>query len=378
MPSPRLYLDHAATTPLRPEARDAMLPYLAAGSFGNPSSLHAEGQRARRALDDARDVVALALDARFAEIVFTSGGTEADNAAILGVMLACRERGNHLITTQIEHEAVLKTSRFLQMLGFEVTFLAPDAQGLIHAEQLRDAITPHTTLISVMHANNEVGTIQPVREIVDIAHEHNIYVHTDAVQTFGQCPVCATEPGADLIAVSAHKIGGPKGVGALYIREGVPFEPWQHGGEQERGRRAGTENVAAIAGFAAAVRLLMNERDTCSARLTILRDEFIAQLQSRIPGVLLNGHPSLRLPNNINVSLPGTDAALALVQMDMAGLSASSGSACASGSIEPSHVLVAMGLGEERVRAALRFTLGRKTSSKDIARAVEIVARIAA
>ena len=371
----RIYLDHAATTPLRPEVRAAMEPYLSADGFGNPSSLHADGQRAKRALDAARDTLACALGAQFSEITFTSGGTEADNAALVGVMLA-RGRGSHLITTQIEHEAVIETARFLEKLGFSVTYLPVDEQGRVAPRSVADALTDRTALVSVMHANNEVGTVQPLREIADLVHAHGAYLHTDAVQTFSQLPVNVHDLGVDLLSVSAHKIYGPKGVGALYVRSGIPIEPLLHGGGQERERRAGTENVPAIAGFGEAVRLLLPEREAVAARLTLLRDTFLAALRQRIPSMVLNGHPAERLPNNINLSFPGLDAETLLLTLDRAGISASSGSACTSGSIEPSHILTAMGLPDDRVNSAIRLTLGRDTTRAEVDRAVDILAGI--
>ena len=371
----RIYLDHAATTPLRPEVRAAMEPYLSADGFGNPSSLHADGQRAKRALDAARDTLACALGAQFSEITFTSGGTEADNAALVGVMLA-RGRGSHLITTQIEHEAVIETARFLEKLGFSVTYLPVDEQGRVAPRSVADALTDRTALVSVMHANNEVGTVQPLREIADLVHAHEAYLHTDAVQTFSQLPVNVHDLGVDLLSVSAHKIYGPKGVGALYVRSGIPIEPLLHGGGQERERRAGTENVPAIAGFGEAVRLLLPEREAVAARLTLLRDTFLAALRQRVPSIVLNGHPAERLPNNINLSFPGLDAETLLLTLDRAGISASSGSACTSGSIEPSHVLTAMGLPDDRVNSAIRLTLGRDTTRAEVDRAVDILAGI--
>jgi len=371
----RIYLDHAATTPLRPEVRAAMEPYLSADGFGNPSSLHANGQRAKRALDAARDTLACALGAQFSEITFTSGGTEADNAALVGVMLA-RGRGSHLITTQIEHEAVIETAHFLEKLGFSVTYLPVDEQGRVAPRSVADALTDRTALVSVMHANNEVGTVQPLREIADLVHAHEAYLHTDAVQTFSQLPVNVHDLGVDLLSVSAHKIYGPKGVGALYVRSGIPIEPLLHGGGQERERRAGTENVPAIAGFGEAVRLLLPEREAVAARLTLLRDTFLAALRQRVPSMVLNGHPAERLPNNINLSFPGLDAETLLLTLDRAGISASSGSACTSGSIEPSHVLTAMGLPDDRVNSAIRLTLGRDTTRAEVDRAVDILAGI--
>lgn len=373
--SERIYLDHAATTPLRPEVRAAMEPYLASDGFGNPSSLHAHGQRAKRALDAARDTLAQALGGQFSEITFTSGGTEADNAALVGVLLA-RGPGGHLVTAPTEHEAVIETARFLEKLGFGVTFVPVDALGRVSPDAVAEAMTDRTALVSVMHANNEVGTVQLLREIAEIAHAHGAYLHTDAVQTFGQLPVNAHDLGADLVTVSAHKIYGPKGAGALYVRSGVPLEPLLHGGGQERERRAGTENVPAIVGFGEAVRRMLPEREAEAARLTSLRDLFLDALRRRLPHLVLNGHPTERLPNNLNVSFPGLDAETLLLALDRAGISASSGSACTSGSIEPSHVLTAMGLPDDRVRSAIRLTLGRSTTREQVGRAVDILAGI--
>ena len=372
----RIYLDYAATTPLRPEVRAAMEPYLSADGFGNPSSLHAEGQQAKRALDTARDTLADALGCQFSEISFTSGGTESDNAALVGVMLANKSRGNHLITTAIEHEAVTDTAHFLETLGFRVTTVPVDEFGTVSPRSVAEAMTDETVLVSVMHANNEVGTIQPLREIADAVHAQSAYLHTDAVQTFGQLSVTIDATGVDLLTVSAHKIYGPKGAGALYVRSGIAIEPLLHGGGQERQRRSGTENVAAIAGFDEAVRLLLPERAAEFERLTTLRDYFWAELVRCIPRIVLNGHPTNRLPNNLNFSLPGLDAETLLLSLDRAGVSASSGSACASGSIEPSHVLSAMGLPEPRLKSALRLTLGRGTTKDEIDRTVEIMVGI--
>lgn len=371
----RIYLDHAATTSLRPEARAAMEPFLTA-DFGNPSSLHYDGQRAKRALDAARDTLASALSAEFSEVTFTSGGTESDNAALVGVMLAHRARGDHFVTTQIEHEAVLNTARFLETLGFRVTYLPPDAFGRISPKSVADTLTDKTVLVSVMHANNEVGTIQPIAEIAAVCRARGVLLHTDAVQTFGQLPVTVDALGVDLLSVSGHKIGGPKGVGALYARSGVVIEPFVHGGGQERGRRAGTENVAAIVGFAEAVRLLLPERDALAVRLSRQRDWLISALFARLPAVILNGHLTDRLPNNVHISLPGLDSETLLLRLDRAGISASSGSACTSGSLEPSHVLAAMGVPDEKLRSGLRLTLGRETTEGEIGRAADVLAGI--
>jgi cysteine desulfurase len=372
----RIYLDHAATTPIRPEVKAAMEPFLERGGFGNPSSLHSEGQRAKRALDEARAIVAESIGAEFSEINFNSGGTEADNAALVGVMLANRRRGEHLITSQIEHEAVLHTAQFVETLGFEATYLAPDAQGLVTAEQVAAALKPTTTLVSIMHANNEIGTVQPVAKIGAVLRDHSAYFHSDAVQTYGAYPLNVHELGVDLLTLSSHKIYGPKGVGALYVRDGVPIEPLIHGGGQERERRAGTENVAAIVGFGEAVRWMLRERDETTARITRLRDLLIGFIRERIPGVILNGHPTLRLPGNVHFSFPNLDAESLLVSLDLAGVAASSGSACTSGSIEPSHVLAAIGAASEERGAALRLTLGRETTEEEVRETVERMARV--
>ncbi len=381
--SPRahpVYLDYAATTPVDPRVRAAMLPFLSDEIFGNPSSVHAFGQAARRAVDASRDTLAQAVGARASEIYFTSGGTEADNTALLGVLLAGRERGrDHLVTTAIEHHAVLDCARFAQnVLGFRVTFVPVDGEGLVNPEAVREAVSDKTALVSVMHANNEIGTIQPVADIAAVARAAGAYFHTDAVQTFGQMPLDVNDLGADLLTLSAHKIYGPKGVGALVVRQGTRFTPWLHGGQQEREKRAGTENAAGIVGFGKAVELLAEWRKPEAERLAGLRDGFLAAVRARLPCVRLNGHPTRRLPNNVNLSFPGADGEGLLLGLDFAGVAASSGSACASGSIEPSHVLLALGLPLDVARSAVRFTLGRQTTAEELARAAGIVANVAA
>lgn len=368
----RIYLDHAATTPVREEVAQAMAPYLST-SFGNPSSIHSYGQEAKAALDDSRDTLAHALGAEPSEITFTAGGTEADNLALVGIALAHRERGNHIITTAVEHDAVLKTADFLEQMGWRVTRLPVDRFGMVSAGQVAEAIASDTVLVSVMHANNEVGTIQPIAEIAAIARERGVLVHTDAVQSFGYLPVDVNTLGVDLLSLSAHKIYGPKGVGALYVRRGVGIEAILHGGGQERERRSGTQNVAGIAGFAAATQLLLGEREEEAKRLASLRDAWIGKALKALPGAVLNGHSTERLPNNINISIEGVEGEALLLSMDLAGVAASSGSACASGSIEPSHVLVAMGMPLERARGALRLTLGRSTTSGELDYALQVL-----
>ncbi len=357
-----------------------MAPFFSQEAFGNPSSLHAEGQRAKRALDEARDRVATSLGAGFSEIAFTGGGSEADNMALVGVMLASRARGKHLVVSAIEHEAVLKTAAFLETIGFEADYIAPDQNGVISPGAIASALRPETVLVSVMHANNEIGTIQPVREIADVAHAAGAWFHTDAVQSYGQIAVDVNDLGADLLTISAHKIYGPKGVGALYIRDGVPIESLIHGGGQERERRAGTENVAGIAGFAEAVKWSQTERVETAVRIAALRDRLIRELMAACPECRLNGDAARRLPGNVNISFPGRDAETMLLALDMAGVAASSGSACTSGSIEPSHVLRALGWSDTEIGATIRFSLGRTTTEEDVletvARVREIIARL--
>lgn len=337
-----------------------------------------DGQTARRAVDRARDVIATTIGAQAAEITFTSGGTESDNLALFGILYANRERGHHLVTTLIEHEAVLKTARFLEIAGYSVTYVSPDSCGSIDPEKINDAITDRTVLVSVMMANNEVGTLQPVYEIGQVAHARGALFHTDAVQAFGQIPVLVDEIGADLMSLSAHKIYGPKGAGALYVRQGVALESLLHGGSQERERRPGTENVSAIVGFAEAASLAVQSLSETALRLARLRDLLEDMVIAVIPRAVVNGRRDNRLPNSLNVSFPGLDASALLVNLDLAGISASSGSACSSGSIEPSHVLVAMGHPDDRVRSAIRFSLGRETTEEEIVTTVEALSELAA
>lgn len=355
-----------------------MLPYFGE-SFGNASSVHRYGQDVRRAIDGARDAVASSIGAHPSEVYFTSGGTEADNTALLGVLLAGRERGrDHLVTTTIEHHAVLDCAAFAQKsLGFRVTYVPADRLGRVDPAAVAEALTDRTALVSVMHANNEVGTVQPVSEIAAVARHRGSYFHTDAVQTYGQLPLRPEEFSADLVTLSAHKVYGPKGVGALYVRKGVRWTPWLHGGQQEREKRAGTENAPGIVGFGKAAELLPSWRDTEAERLTALRDSFIASVRDRLPSAVLNGHPTERLPNNVNFSFPGADGETLLLGLDLHGIAASSGSACASGSIEPSHVLLALGLPLPLARAAVRFSFGRDTGQEDLSYALNVLASLA-
>ena len=373
----RIYLDYAATTPTHPEVLKAMLPYFT-DAFGNPSSIHFYGQEAKGAIEEARVKVANLINARDEEIIFTSGGTEADNFALKGVALANENKGNHIITSSIEHHAVIESCKFLERGGFSITYLPVDEYGLIDPDDVRKAITDKTVLISVMHANNEVGTIEPITEIGKIAREAGIYFHTDAVQAVGRIPVDVNELGVDLLSMSAHKLYGPKGIGALYIRKGTKLVAFMHGGEQERRRRASTENVSGIVGFGKAVELARQEMGEEEKRLTNLRDQFIKDLLEQIDHTRLNGHPTMRLPNNVNVSADYVEGESMVLNLDLEGIGASTGSACSSSSLEPSHVLLAMKLSHEQAHGSLRFTLGKWTTEEEIHRVLEVLPRIIA
>ena len=373
----RIYLDNAATTPMDPEVLKAMLPFLS-DAFGNPSSIHSFGQETRAVVEEARDKIAILISARSEEIVFTGGGTEADNFAIKGVAFANEGKGDHIITTSIEHHAVMESCKFLERRGFSITYLPVGIDGLVDPQDVKKAITDRTILISVMHANNEVGTIEPLAEIGKIAREEGIYFHTDAVQTVGHIPVNVDELGIDLLAMSAHKLNGPKGVGALYIRKGTKLIPFIHGGEQERRRRAGTENVPAIVGFGRAAEIAQREMDSVAKHLVNLRGKLIEGMTERIEHIHLNGHPTQRLPNNLNVSIEFVEGESMLLNLDLEGIAASTGSACSSSSLEPSYVLLAMGFPQELAHGSLRFSLGRETTEEDIDRVLEVLPGIIA
>jgi cysteine desulfurase len=377
MTEERIYLDYAATTPLDPRVLEAMMPYMTE-HFGNPNSIHSFGREARRAIDEAREKIAQLLNCQPSEIVFTSGGTESDNLALRGVAEAYRHKGNHIVTTAIEHHAVLRTCKALEDMGFFVTYLPVDEHGLVSPEQVAEAVSERTILISVMHANNEIGTIEPITEIVRVVKEKrpDTIVHTDAVQTVGHIPVDIQELGMDLLSFSAHKFYGPKGIGGLFVRKGVRLVPQITGGGQERNRRSGTENVAAIVGMAKALELAVEEMPTELPRLQALRDELITGVLSRIPETRLNGHPTLRLPHNANFSFRGIEGEALLLQLDLNGIAASSGSACSSGSLEPSHVLLALGLDYELAIGSLRITLGRFTSREHIVRLLNLLPKV--
>ena len=371
----RIYLDYAATTPVRPEVVQAMLPYFT-DVFGNPSTIYACGQEAKGAIEEARSRVADLIGAGIDEIVFTSGGTEADNFAIKGVVHANESRGKHIITTPIEHHAVLETCHFLEENGCRVTYLPVDGNGLVDPAEVRRAIASDTVLISIMHANNEVGTIEPIAEIGKVAREAGVYFHTDAVQTAGHLPVNVDEMGVDLLSMSAHKLYGPKGIGALYIRKGTRLVTFMHGGEQERGRRASTENVPGIVGFGHAVALAGEEMSAEAGRLTSLRNRLIDGLMEKIDHTRLNGHPTQRLPNNANVSIAYVEGESMCLNLDFDGICVSTGSACSSASTEPSHVMLALGMSPLEAHSSLRMSLGRWTTEEDIATVLEVLPRV--
>ncbi len=362
-----IYLDAAATTPVRREVLEAMWPYLA-GSFGNPSSHHSLGDEAARALKGARERVAAVLGCRPNEIIFTSGGTEADNLAVKGIALA-NPRGRHVVTTPIEHEAVLACCDYLQRHhGFTITYLPVDREARVRPADLEAVLKQHpaTTLVSVMLANNEVGTLQPIAELAAVAHAAGVPFHTDAVQACGSLPISVPELGADALSLSGHKLGAPKGVGVLYLRSRVAAEPVLHGGGQERNRRSGTENVAGAIAFATALELAARELPARVPQLTALRDRLIHGVLDTVPEALLTGHPTERLPNNASFCFPRTSGEAVLLQLEERGILCSSGSACAAGSDEPSHVLTAMGYGREVAQTAVRFTLTHETTAEQI------------
>lgn len=368
-----IYMDHAATTPVAPEVLEAMLPFFAR-EYGNASSLHARGRRALQALDQARATVAAVLGAEDDEIVFTSGGTESDNLAVRGVALASREWGDHLIVSSVEHKAVLNTARQLAELhGFRVTELPVDEYGRVAPTELEAAIRAETVLISVMTANNEVGTIQPIAEISRIARQYGIPFHTDAVQAGGYLDINVDRLGVDLLSLAGHKLYGPKGVGVLYVRRGTPLMPVQTGGSHEQNRRAGTENVAGIVGMAAGLKLVQERRPTEVPRLQRLRDRVIEGVLAGVPDAMLTGHPVERLPHNASFAIPGVEADTLLVALDLKGIGAASGSACTSGSVEPSHVLQAMNVPYDAAIGSLRLTLGHSNTERHVEYVLDVL-----
>lgn len=371
----RIYLDYNATTPIHPEVLETMLPYYG-DSFGNPSTIYFFGQETKKATEEAREKVASLLGANPEEIVFTSGGTEADNFALKGVAFALEEKGRHIITSAIEHHAVLSTCQYLEKRGFKVTYLPVDGYGWLDPQKVQDAITKDTILISVIHANNEVGTIEPISEIGEIAERRGIYFHTDAVQTVGKVPVKLDKLRVDLLSLSAHKFYGPKGIGALYVRSGTHIHPLIHGGHQERVRRAGTENVPGIVGLGRAAEIASREMEGEAKRIENLRNKLEKKIKENISHVYINGHPSKRSPNTLNVSFEFAEGESLLLNLDLKGIAVSTGSACTAGSLEPSHVLKAMGVPPQLAQASLRFSLGRDTKEEDIDRTVETLKEI--
>lgn len=365
-----IYLDNAATTYADPEVVKAMQPYLN-DKFGNPSTIYKIGREVRAAIDDARHTMASFIGADDAEIVFTSGGTESNNLALIGAAFANETKGNHIIALSIEHHAVVEPLNFLAKRGFDVTYVPVDKEGLVDPEEIKKAITDKTIIISVMHANNEIGTIEPVNEIGKIAKEKGIIFHTDAVQTIGAVPVNVDEIGCDLLSMSAHKFYGPKGVGALYIRKGTRLVSHLHGGDQERRRRAGTENVAGIIGMAKAIEIASKRIKEDSVRISGLRDKLIDGLLNSIEDSSLNGHPTKRLPNNVNIAFRFIEGESMLLSLDAQDIYASTGSACSSSTLEASHVLLAIGLPHEIAHGSLRFTLGRTTTAEQIEIVIE-------
>ena len=371
-----VYLDYNATTPLAPEALEAMLPHLR-DNYGNPSSIHAPGRDARAAVDDARDRLAALLGVKPHEIIFTGGGTESCNLAVLGIARAHAPRGRHLITAATEHHAVLNAFEHLaHHEGFSLTVLPVDRQGLVHPEALRAALRPDTMLVSVMHANNETGTIQPVEELSAVCREHGVCFHTDAVQSFGKLPVRPVDLGAAAVSLAAHKFYGPKGVGALYLRAGVAISRLAHGGSHENTRRPGTENVAGIAGLAAAAAWSESKREAEQPRLAALRDRLWQGIEALNAGAVRNGHPERTLANTLNVSFPNVDGEALLIGLDLEGVCASSGSACMVGSVQPSHVLLAMGVESALAASTVRFSLGTQTTEPDIDHCLRALAKV--
>ncbi len=370
-----IYLDNAATTRTAPEVVEAMLPYFSE-LYGNPSSIYAIAAKSKEAITKGREQIANVLGTAAENIYFTAGGSESDNWALKATFEALKDKGNHIITTKIEHHAILHTCEYLEKRGARITYLNVDRNGIVDLEELKAAITPETILISVMFANNEIGTIQPIKEIGEIAKEHGILFHTDAVQAFGQVPIKVDELGIDMLSSSGHKINGPKGIGFLYIRKGVKIKSFIHGGAQERKRRAGTENVPGIVGYGAAAEMADKTMKERTAREIELRDYMIGRLLNEIPFCRLNGDATRRLPNNVNVSFEFIEGESLLIMLDMKGICASSGSACTSGSLDPSHVLLAIGLPHEVAHGSLRLTLSGETTKEDIDTTVEAIKEI--
>ena len=373
----KIYLDHAATTAVRPEVLEAMLPYFTE-LYGNPSSVYEFASQNKEAVDIARETIAHALGAKPEEIYFTAGGSESDNWALKATAEAYRDKGRHIITSKIEHHAILHTCQYLEKNGFEVTYLDVDENGIVKLSELEKAIRPDTILISIMYANNEIGTIEPIAEIGEIAHKHGILFHTDAVQAFGQVPIDLEAEHIDMLSASGHKLNGPKGIGFLYIREGIKIRSFIHGGAQERSRRAGTENVPGIVGMGKAVEIAVETMEERAQKETELRNYLTERILAEVPFVRLNGDRKKRLPNNVNVSFQFIEGESLLIMLDMKGICASSGSACTSGSLDPSHVLLAIGLPHEIAHGSLRMTLGYENTKEQMDYTIESIKEIVA
>lgn len=365
----KVYLDNAATTPIDKEVLEAMLPYLTE-KFGNASSLHAWGREAREAVEKAREIIAKKLNVASNEVIFTSGGTESNNFALKGIAFANKDKGKHIITQKTEHPCVLETCKWLESIGFEVTYLDVDKYGMVSPEDVEKAIKKETILVSIMHANNEIGTIQPIEEIAKICKDYGVYFHTDACQSFTKEPLDAKKIGVDLITISSHKIYGPKGVGALIVREGVKIAPIMHGGGHEFGKRSGTENVAGIVGFGKAVEIAKEEH---AKHMRKLRDIIIKRVLEEIPKVRLNGHPEKRLCNNANFTFYGIEGEALVMRLDARGIACSTGSACSSHKLQPSHVLLAIGLKPEEAHGSLRFSTGKQNTEEQINYAIDVL-----
>ena len=371
----KIYLDYAATTPIDPRVTKAMLPYFSE-KFGNTMSLHSFGQEAKQALEESREVVANLMKAKLNEIIFTSSATESNNLALKGIAFANENKGRHIVISSIEHPCIIESAKWLEKQGFEITRLKVDKYGLVEPDDVRKAIRKETILVSIMHANNEIGTIEPIEEIGKICKEKGVYFHTDAAQSFGKILIDVNKMNIDLLTTSSHKMYGPKGAAALFIREGTKIEPLIHGGGHESGLRSSTVNVAAIVGFAEAARICQREMKIESERLTKLRNKLIKGVLQKIKGSHLNGHPKKRLPNNINFSFPGIEGESLVMQLDFLGIAASTGSACSSAKLEPSHVLLAIGLKPEQAHGSLRLSLGRWTKEKDINYVLDVLPKV--
>lgn len=373
----KVYLDHNATTPVHPDVLQAMLPYYK-DKFGNPSSVHQSGRDAKDALEQSRETVAKLINAAPSEIYFTSGGTESDNLALKGTALAQRNKGKHIITSQTEHPAVLESCKFLKKEGYEITYLSVDKYGFVDPDDLRKSIRKDTILVSIMHANNETGLIQPIDELSRISKDNGAHFHSDAVQSYGKLPIDVQKLPADMLSISAHKIYGPKGVGAIYIRKGTRITSMAHGGHHERSRRAGTENIPGVVGLAKAAEVASKDMEKLDRNLKSLTDSFFKKLSKKIPDVFSNGHPEKRLSSTMNVSFKGVEGESIILSLDMKGVAVASGSACTSGALEPSHVLSAMGIDPALAQSSIRFSFGRDNTMEDVNYVVDVLPEIIA